>query len=229
MEYKSFNFSELKQLDEGTFEGYGAVYGNLDLDNDIIEKDAFRQSIEKNDEVPILYGHSYQQLSSIIGLGKLRNDPEGVYVKGELLTNTESGRHAYECMKKGILKKMSVGFQLEKKARTKSGVRLIQKGSIGEMSIVLNPANPRASIEVVKSVRASIGCKRSYESVLRDLGFTRKEATTIASVSYHLIAKDSEDQSDSDMQNNQVIKYISNQLNKNTELLKGIVKCQNKK
>ena len=47
LKYLKPDDDEEMDKDYGTFEGYGSVFGNKDLGNDVIEKGAFRESLKR--------------------------------------------------------------------------------------------------------------------------------------------------------------------------------------
>jgi HK97 family phage prohead protease len=139
-------FLEIKSAvsEDGSFEGLATVYGNVDSQNDRIEAGAFAE--QYGTEVPLLWSHKRDEP---VGLGRLENSPAGVLVKGRLDLDTTAGREAYSRLKKGIVKGLSIGLQLLR--HTYDGaVRVIQKGAIREVSLVLFPANPDARVLTVK-------------------------------------------------------------------------------
>jgi uncharacterized protein len=136
----------LKSLDEATgeFEGLAAVYGNVDNQGDRIEPGAFAG--DDGREIPLLWNHK----GDPIGVGKLEDSPEGVKLKGRLLLNTTAGREAYERLKAGAARGLSVGFRLLKDA-AEGAVRRILAGAIAEVSLTPFPANPAALVTAVKA------------------------------------------------------------------------------
>ena len=93
---------EIKSFDEGgIFEGYASVYGIQDYDGDVIVKGAFKESIDeyntKSKMPKMLWQHN---TSMIIGQWlEMREDENGLYVKGKLILDVEKGREAYALMK----------------------------------------------------------------------------------------------------------------------------------
>lgn len=137
---------ELKSISEdGTFEGWASVYGNIDTQKDRIEPGAF--SADDGKEVPLLADH---KRDAVVGVGILKNMPQGVKVLGKLLLDTEAGREAYARLKAGATKGLSVGFRLLQSAMA-GAVRSITAGSIAEVSLTAFPANPAALVTAVKS------------------------------------------------------------------------------
>jgi HK97 family phage prohead protease len=129
---------------DGTFEGFASTYGNVDKQQDRIDVGAFKADDGK--EVPLLWSHDRTQP---VGLGKLEESAEGVKVHGRLNLDTAGGREAYSNLKKGIVKALSIGFELAAHAFD-GAVRVIKQGVIREVSLVIFPANPAAVVTAVK-------------------------------------------------------------------------------
>jgi len=189
---------EIKSLDEGgSFEGYASAFGVRDSDGDVIVKGAFTDSIKRAEESgnypKMLWQHNYTEI-----VGKffhMHEDDYGLYVKGALILEVERAREAYALLKAGVLDAMSVGFNIPKTdedAEFIGGGRVISKLDLWEISLVTWGANPAARISNVKSLK-------DFEGFLRDAGFSRKEATTIASHGYKAVISDQSD-FDSDKQ-----------------------------
>ena len=69
----------------GKFEGYGSVFGNKDLGNDVIEKGAFYNSLKrkKPHQVKLLYQHKTDMPIGVFE--EIKEDGHGLYVKGSWL------------------------------------------------------------------------------------------------------------------------------------------------
>ena len=147
--HRDFKF-ELKSLtDAGTFEGLAAVYGNVDLGGDVIEAGAFQKTMaDKGGEVPILWQHDQREP---VGLGKLSDSREGLFVKGKLvLAENPVAQKAYSLLKRGVLRGLSIGYD-SVKDRMVDGVRHLSEIKLWEISLVTFPMNEQATVTGVKS------------------------------------------------------------------------------
>ena len=212
IERKFCNTLEIKSDSEnGTFEGYGSTFNNIDLDDDVIQKGAFLDSIKGLDyQIPLFYGHQYDS-ENILGLAEVKEDERGLFVKGQIYLEDSKSKKIYNLMKNRVLKSMSIGFLTKEhsyESRETKSVRVIKKAELKEVSIVPFPANPKALISSVKS-REGISSIRDFEDFLRDSGFTRKEACLIASKGFKAL-----NQSDSE----EIIELIKN----NSDVLRSI-------
>jgi uncharacterized protein len=141
---------EIKSVDEdGVFVGIASTYGNVDRVGDRIEKGAFSDT--HGADVPVLWAHKQDQP---VGIGRLEETEEGVRITGKLNLDTTAGREAYANLKRGIVKALSVGFELVKHAM-EGTVRVIKQGKIREVSLVVFPANPQALVTAVKEEHAA--------------------------------------------------------------------------
>jgi HK97 family phage prohead protease len=183
---------ELKDVSEndgyGYFEGYASVFNYLDSDNDIVLRGAFVDSISVYPNVKMLWQHNPS-----MPIGKypeIREDENGLYVKGQINLQVEKGKEAYALVKQGALDSMSIGYRTKEcEYDSTKSVRKIKKLDLYEVSLVTFPANDRATINGVKSAYVepednlleTIGTVREFERLLRDeLGCSWKQASHIA-------------------------------------------------
>ncbi len=171
---------EVKEVaEDGTFEGYGAVFGNLDRDGDIVKKGAFSKSLKTR--VPALLWQHNQRMP----VGKfevVKEDKTGVFVKGRLAQKGQ-GEEALELLRMGAVTGLSIGFITRKSIRDEiTGQRTILEADLMEISIVTFPANEEARITAVKAAGMSI---RELELKLtQDAGFSRTVARKLINGGY---------------------------------------------
>jgi uncharacterized protein len=156
MQFKTVKFAGSDvDVEQRTFEGYAAAYGNVDTDNDIIERGAFAKSIQEgfpSGRIKVLWQH---RADMPIGLPiEMREDDRGLYVKARI-SRTEKGEEALQLMRDGVIDRMSVGFSIPggKAEVDKAGVRHIYEGKLYEFSVVTWPANDQAVITGVKTLK----------------------------------------------------------------------------
>ena len=180
--------SELKAWDDensseeyGMFEGYGSVFGNKDLGNDVIEKGAFTKSIKRrtNKGVKLLYQHKSDMPIGVFD--EIREDDHGLVVKGRLALKTQAGAEAYELLKMGALDGLSIGFKInpsEVSYDRRANKRIIKEVDLMEVSLVTFPMNPQATVRSVKGQEISI---REWEKGMRDaFNLSRSESKMAA-------------------------------------------------
>jgi hypothetical protein len=206
MNQKHFTGSlQIKAIeDTGMFEGYASVFGVQDSDGDVIMKGAFKNTIAKAKETgrmpKMLLQHDIRNL-----VGKytdIQEDDNGLFVKGRIIMETQQGRETFALLKEGILDAMSVGFNIPPGgAFGMNHGLMIEEVDLMEISLVTFGANPEAMITSVKSIK-------DFERLLRDAGYSRKEATAIASRGY----KAASDQSDSEAEALEATRNLLNKL-----------------
>ena len=148
-EQKSIVF-ELKAVDEaiGTFEGWGATYGNVDLQGDELQPGALADAPT---QVPLLDSHDTRQ---VIGVAVLTDTPQGLRVTGKLNLAVARAAELYALLKQGALRGLSIGYDTVQ-ASWRGSVRLLQKLRLWEISLTAFPANPLARVESVKGLDGS--------------------------------------------------------------------------
>ena len=144
---------ELKEVngESGRFICYAAAFGNTDSDGEVIDKGAFRKSIQaKNGKIPILYGHDRNQ--PIGHSTSLVEDEHGLKAEGQLILDVQRAREAYALLKSGALTGVSVGFRSPRDGTyLKDGLRHYKECDLFEFSLCVFPANPHAVVTSVKS------------------------------------------------------------------------------
>jgi HK97 family phage prohead protease len=149
---------EIKQMSEdGSFQGYGAVFGNMDSDRDIIASGAFSKTLAKKkpSQVKMLYQHDHRQP---IGIWEnIQEDKKGLLVQGKLLIGqgVPKADEAYALIKARAVDGLSIGFSIPEGGASfdqEKRVRTISEIDLWEISPVTFPANPRAKISRVKAV-----------------------------------------------------------------------------
>jgi HK97 family phage prohead protease len=166
---------EIKAVeDSGQFEGLAATYGGVDLGGDRILPGAFTESLKRGAERPVLWAHDQ---AAPIALGVLSDSAEGLRIKATLDLDTQAGREAHSRLRKRIVRGLSIGFNVLDRFYD-AGVRVLKAIDVLEVSLVAVPMDPRAQVTSVKSGITTI---RDYERFLHEAGWSKSEATRLAS------------------------------------------------
>jgi len=175
VEQKSLSI-EIKSVDEdGTIEGYGAVFGNEDSYGDIIEPGAFRESLAMR-RPKMLWQHN---MNEVIGAwDEYREDAKGLWMKGKLALGVRRGSEARELIKMGAIDGLSIGY-ITRDYAMDGTIRRLKRVDLYETSIVTEPANSMALVAGVKSADV-----RGIEAAFRQMGFSRSEAKAMASAAW---------------------------------------------
>lgn len=173
---------EIKLIgDAGAFSGYAAVFGNVDLGGDIIERGAFKEFVTtKDNHVRVLYQHDAR---NPIGKALVREDSKGLAFDGSLVLEDATARKAYAMMKAGIIDAMSIGYdviQPNGSTTDADGTRHLHGLKLWEISVTTFAMNQLASIDAVKAAQ-QITNIREYEDFLREVGgFSKAQAKLLA-------------------------------------------------
>lgn len=206
---------EIKVLkEEGQFEGYGSFFDNIDSYNDIVVKGAFVKSLRKLGNPALLWQHDSRMP---IGVYKaVKEDETGLYVRGELNLKVQGGIEAYELLKQGAIKGLSIGYSsVLTEYDEKKQVRTIKEANLYEISIVTFPANSLATVTGVKSLPQN---EREFESFLREAGFSRNDAKAIVAKGFRALQR-ADDLCEADVAD--AVKEIGASADKLIQLLKG--------
>jgi len=143
------NFEVKAKGNRGFFKGFASTY-DLDEGEDRIIQGAFFEDLPKFMENPImLFSH---QLDMPIGSWKkLEEQERGLYGEAEINLNTSLGKDVYALISDGDLKGLSIGYQIRQADIDKvTGVRLLMKVRLWEISVVAIPMNQNAWIAGTK-------------------------------------------------------------------------------
>lgn len=157
---------EIKDMDSNRREVavYLAKFGNVDSDNDVIQKGAFKKSIQErgpesssNRKIAFLRHHDWEKQIGVFS--KLQEDDNGLYAVGRLGTST-MGEDAWRDYQDGIIKEHSVGFQrvsdktkfVKDTSNPMGGFTLLQEVKLWEGSAVTFGANELTNVvSIMKS------------------------------------------------------------------------------
>ncbi len=182
---------KIKSVSEsGEFTGYGSVFNVIDSDRDIVVKGAFQKSLaeqkSKSQMPALLWQHDRKEP---IGVFKeIYEDDHGLVVKGQLLIDDDPlAKRAYAHMKAGSLTGLSIGFMVkDEEYDPNKEAYLLKEIDLREVSLVTFPANDIARVSEIKSTfeQGNTPNASQIERLLRDAGFSRKQAKGFMSEGY---------------------------------------------
>lgn len=149
----------IKSTDDATREisGYASTFNGLDSYGDSVSPGAFTQTIAEHQAadtpIPILFEHNKSLDSHVGQIVEMSEDDTGLFVRAQL-DDTDPGRRAYNLAKSRRVKGLSIGFypsEVEPGEVDGQPATVIKSIDLREVSLVLNPADPRAQITSVKS------------------------------------------------------------------------------
>jgi len=185
LKVRDFDLTTKAIGDDGTFDGYGSVWGVVDSYGEIVAPGAFTDSLKeleaKGRPVPVLWQHRAGE--PIGAWSNLREDEKGLAGKAELLiADVAQAREAHALVKRKIVTGLSIGYWVrESSYDEKTGIRTLTKLDLVEISLVTFPANDDARVEAVKFKLAhgELPTEREMEKALRELGFSKTRAAGV--------------------------------------------------
>ena len=177
IEKKSVKEEVQKDGKFGFFEGLASTFGNIDRYDDIIEKGAFKKSLQTGKSIKLLWQHN---MHNIIGsFTEVKETDEGLYVKGRINLGTVQGQEALALLQAGDIDSMSIGFIPKDFAYNENDeTRILKEIDLFEISLVTMPANEKALITAVKSIDNIEDMKGVY-NLLSSKGINKKAAETL--------------------------------------------------
>ena len=154
---------ELKSLTEqGEFSGLASTYGNVDRGGDIVEPGAFTKTLSASKERPLLWQHR-----DPVGVVQLSDSPSGLLARGKLSLGVQRAREAYELLRDGVVKGLSIGYETIR-SDYQGDVRHLREIKLWEISLTPLPCNELASVTSVKSAHIIL-VKNALSELRRDV------------------------------------------------------------
>lgn len=168
----------------GRFSGYASTFGNIDAYGDTIIKGAYEKTLTENGLPKMFFNHDGWELP----IGKwfdAGEDDVGLHVDGELTLDMSKGKDVYAAMKHGTLDGLSIGYRVPKDGQEMraDGIRVLKQIDLFEVSVVTQPADKHAridlnsvkyeAIEKIESItdlerflREVVGCSKGFSMAL---------------------------------------------------------------
>ena len=136
---------------DGRFAGYASAFGLVDDSGDVVMPGAFAKSLARRGaaRIKMLFQHDP---NTPIGVWlDIREDGEGLYVKGRLTTEVGRAREVLSLMRAGALDGLSIGYRTVRgRTDAKTGIRQLHEVDLWEISVVTFPMLPEARVVSVK-------------------------------------------------------------------------------
>lgn len=164
LEHKFCRGDAVLTVTDGTVvEGYASLFGKTDQGGDVVQKGAYGASLSalaaKGRRVKMLWQHDPAQPIGV--WDEVREDTQGLYVKGRILTEVEKGREAAALIAAGAIDGLSIGYRTKKAEKDTGGRRLLAELELWEVSLVTFPMLPEA--------RVGAKADDPQEALLRDM------------------------------------------------------------
>jgi HK97 family phage prohead protease len=171
----------IKALADGRFEGLAWSFATTpDTEGDILLPSALAAAA-KSVPIPVLIEHRGRAVGEIQAATVTE---EGLSIRGQLDTSSDTGREAYALVKSGELQGLSMGFAGE--AEQSGPVRVFRSARIDEISICRAPINSGSRVTAVKAW-SEIGSERDLERVLKATGMPNRLASKCAAAAWPVI------------------------------------------
>lgn len=161
---KAFDVTALAETEEGVFEGYASVFGNVDSYGDMVVPGAFSESLKSYGAngagIPCYWSHRVDDPLFNIGVTtQAVEDSHGLKVTVKLDTDTERGQHVYRLLKEKRVTQMSFMYTIKSGAWVDTpgangsleGFYELREVDIHEVSVVAVGANQQTEILDVKA------------------------------------------------------------------------------
>jgi HK97 family phage prohead protease len=149
LEHKFAAIGDTRAVDDGIeIAGYASLFGKPDRGGDVVAPGAYAKSLAalaaNGGRVKMLWQHD--PVRPIGVWDDVREDARGLYVKGRILTDVETGREAARLIRAGAIDGLSIGYRTLRATKTDKGRRLLQELELWEVSLVTFPMLPSARI-----------------------------------------------------------------------------------
>lgn len=181
--FVSAEFKFVGDGEPGVFDGYGAVFNNVDSHGDLILPGAFAKTLaehkSRNRLPPMFIEHGPYLGGDRLPAGKyleMSEDNRGLHVKGKLSAlDTEHGRRIHGLMMDGVLGGLSIAFKVPPGGavygkRANEPTRTLKELKMLSVDIVNEPSNSEANILNIKSVLAMGGVDTAARAVAAAIG-----------------------------------------------------------
>ncbi len=189
----------------GTFQGYGAVFNNVDRGGDVIAPGAFKATLKdwrsrgKLPKMLLQHGGFFGPAEDGIPVGQyteMEEDAKGLFLEGQLFAlDTQKGKYIHEGLKSGELDGLSIGYEVIDVSYGKKPDeprRTLKKLNLSEVSIVTFPMNGKATVEAAKAIEQLQNLSDAEDYLREACGFSRQQAVAFVSRIKGLRPSDSE-------------------------------------
>ena len=156
---------EMKAVgDDGTFQAYASIFGNIDSYGDVVVEGAFAESLAEyasaGDPVAVYWRHRMDDPMLNIGGCSAKEDARGLLVDGKLDLENPNAAYTHKLMKERRVRQLSFAYDVLEGGwveKTEDGQTIryyeLRKLRLHEVSIVPVGANQETEILAVKAAR----------------------------------------------------------------------------
>lgn len=165
------------EVEAGEIIAYASVFDNVDSYGDVIRKGAFADTLkeweESGNQLPLLYGHDFQDPFSNIGtVVEAVEDDHGLKIRAKLDLDNEKASQVYRLLKERRLSQMSFAFDVVEGAEMKDNdnwVFEIRKVRLYEVSVVPIGANQETEVLAVKAAESGAEMSKAMALMLKSM------------------------------------------------------------
>lgn len=161
MEQKTFPLEVKSVADDGTFEGYCAIFDKPDKYGEVIAKGAFTKTLKEGGSTrPMCWYHDVREPMGIVDLSA---DDKGLKTLGHFDLNVQLAREKHSLMKMKAIRGLSFGFNTTKDIWN-GAIRTLKEIKLFEVSPCTFQVHPDALVTSVKSYNLN-----DLEDVIRSI------------------------------------------------------------
>lgn len=160
--------AELTLSGTNVISGYASLFGAQDQGGDVVEKGAYAKSLAAGRRVKMLWQHDPREPIGI--WDEVREDGNGLFVKGRLLDSVSRAREAAALIEAGAIDGLSIGYRTVRAQKDDRGRRLLSEVELWEVSLVTFPMLPEARVEAREAKTGDLSdLARVFEDARRKL------------------------------------------------------------
>lgn len=167
------------KVDGQEITGHASLFDIRDNGGDTVKAGAYANSLAKGRKIKMLWQHDPAQPIGV--WDEVKEDAQGLFVKGRILESVAKGREASALIEAGALDGLSIGYRTIRATKSAGGGRDLHELDLWEVSLVTFPMLPEARVDVKSAIDAA-GELKEIEAILREAGsFSRAEAAMLVS------------------------------------------------
>lgn len=160
--------------DGSVVQGHASLWGIADQGGDVVERGAFAASLARlaaRGEGPrMLWQHDPAQPIGV--WDEVREDAQGLFVRGRILTEVARGREAAALVRASAIDGLSIGFRAVRADRDQKGRRRLLEVDLWEVSLVTFPMLREARLAAKGGLAPESGVA-AIEHLTREVARTR--------------------------------------------------------
>ena len=134
---------------ETVVEGYASLWGVRDLNDDVVEKGAFGESLARRGPGGVKMLSQHEGATPVGVWDEIVEDERGLRVRGRVLELTPQGRMTAALARAGAVDGLSIGFRSQRARGDETGrLRVLSEVDLWEVSLVTFPMLPGARFAV---------------------------------------------------------------------------------